>query len=194
MPWYSPCTTPWTTLSATLSEDLNVSFPFNDWNYGSLHTFICNELQNTTSVHYIHHFPFYSDYCIFTISRLSQLYEINVLYLCFICYCICCQLHTQSSYWWHCTVIKSVTVMCRSTFRREKPFLVKIQCVDVCKRKSIMYWQRGTNYNKLLVVPTDSPYSFRNKMAHFLMSYSFCFTRVNESTNQIVVILWCTII
>jgi len=193
MPWYSPCTTLWTTLSANLSEVLNVSILFIDWNYGSLHTFMCNDLHNTTSFHYIHHFSIYSDYCIFTISRLSQWNEINVLYLCFICYCICCQLHTQSSHLRHCTVIKSVTVMCRSTFRGKKPLLIKIQYVDVCKRECIMYQQRCRNYNKLLVVPTDSPYSIRNKMAHFLMSSSFCFTHINESTNQIVVILCCTI-
>lgn len=137
------------TLFATLSEVLNASIPCDDWNYGSLHAFISKESQNTTSVHYIHHFPIYSDYCIFTISRLSQWYEINVLYLCFICYCTCCQLHTQSSYWWHCTVIKSVTLMCRSTFRRKKPFVVKIQYVDGRKRECIMYRQRCRNYAKL---------------------------------------------
>ena len=119
--------------------------------------------------------------------------DMRLKYLCFICYCICCQLHTQSSHLRHCTVIKSVTVMCRSTFRGKKPLLIKIQYVDVCKRECIMYQQRCRNYNKLLVVPTDSPYSMRNKMAHFLMLSSFCFTHFNESTNQIVVILYCTI-
>ena len=73
------------------------------------------------------------------------------------CYCICCQLdslHNDGTIQW-----KSVTLMWRPTFRSKKPFLVKIQYVDRCKRECIIYLQRCGNYNKLLVVPTDSPYS-----------------------------------
>lgn len=63
-------------------------------------------------------------------------------------------LHTDGTVQW-----KSVTLMCRPTFRSKKPSLVKIQYVDGCKRECIIYLQRYRNYNKLLVVPTDSPYS-----------------------------------
>jgi len=63
-------------------------------------------------------------------------------------------LHTGGTVQW-----KSVTLMCRPTFSSKIPFLVKIQYVDGCKRECIIYLQRCRNYNELLVVPTDSPYS-----------------------------------
>ena len=60
-------------------------------------------------------------------------------------------LHTGGTVQW-----KSITLMCRPTFRGKNPFLVKIQYVDGCKGECIIYLQRCRNYNKLLVVPTDS--------------------------------------
>ena len=49
----------------------------------------------------------------------------------------------------------------------KKPFLGKVHYVDGCRKECIIFLQRCRNYKKLLVVPTDSPYSWRNKWPIF---------------------------
>jgi len=105
----------------------------------------------------VYNFLIYLDYCIFTIRRFSQWYKVNVLYLCFICYRICCQLHTV--FILMALYNESQLLWCVDQHLGVKPPPAKIQYVDGCKTECIIYLKRCRNYKKLLVVPTDSPYS-----------------------------------